>query len=85
MFVLKKADSQSETIRQLVQKSVDLWDIEGDAAGAERELLAALAMKGGDSNIDALIAYGILQQEAFDNLVRESDSNDFLATANFSA
>ncbi len=46
-----------------------LWDEETDAAGAEKALLSAMAIEGGDRNADVLTAYGILQQEAFEDLV----------------
>ena len=65
----KQDDSPAERIQKLVEKSVVLWDEENDAVGAEKALLSAMAIEGGDRDVDVLISYGILQQEAFDNLV----------------
>ncbi len=62
-------DEPADKIQTLVEKSVMLWDEDNDAVGAEKALLSAMAIEGGDQNVDVLIAYGILQQEAFDNLV----------------
>ena len=53
-----------------MEQSVALWDDANDSIGAERAIRSALEIEGGDSNVDVLVTYGILQQEAFEDLVR---------------
>ena len=76
---LSTQDEPADKIQELVEKSVVLWDEENDAISAEKALLSAMAIEGGDRNVDVLISYGILQQEAFDNLV----SRNILIALNF--
>ena len=58
-----------------MEQSVALWDDANDSIGAERAIRSALEIEGGDSNVDVLVTYGILQQEAFEDLVRAESAH----------